>query len=172
MGLRFVLDPPLTGVLRDEIVDLWCTVTNTGGAVGFVGQVTPDDVWPTARAEFAAVDEGRDRLLAGFEGGRLVAMLFVTDNNFVLKDHWRILKRVMVHPDRQGLGYGAALVREAERVGREMGLDALHLTVRDGAGVTEFYARCGYKEVGRLPGALRVAADDDRDEVLMWLSLR
>jgi hypothetical protein len=29
----------------------------------------------------------------------------------------------------------------------------------------------GYREVGRLPGALRVAPGDDRDEVLMWLPL-
>lgn len=171
MALRFALDPALTDQLCAEIVDLWCAASNTGGAVGFVGQVSPDDVWPTARAEFAAVDAGRDRLLVGYEGERVVAMLFITNNNFFLKDHWRILKRVMIHPDRQGHGYGMVLVREAERVGRAMGLAALHLTVRDGAGVERFYARCGYKEVGRLPGALRVADGDDRDEILMWLPL-
>jgi hypothetical protein len=27
--------------------------------------------------------------------------------------------------------------------------------------------RCGYTEVGRVPGAIRVAPGDDRDDVLM-----
>jgi histone acetyltransferase (RNA polymerase elongator complex component) len=77
----------------------------------------------------------------------------------------------MVHPDLQGRGYGAALMREAERAAREIGWDALHLTVRSGLGTERFYAGLGYKEVGRLPGALRVAPGDDRDEIHMWLAL-
>jgi hypothetical protein len=43
--------------------------------------------------------------------------------------------------------------------------------VRGGLGLERFYDRLGYREVGRLPGALRVAADDDRDEILMWRAL-
>jgi GNAT superfamily N-acetyltransferase len=89
----------------------------------------------------------------------------------VLKDHWRILKRVMVVPDTQGRGYAAALMREAAAVGRKLGLSALQVTVRGGQGIEGFYARLGYREVGRLPGALRVAQGDDRDEILMWLPL-
>lgn len=34
-----------------------------------------------------------------------------------------------------------------------------------------FYAACGYKEVGRVPGAIRVADGDDRDDVVMLLPL-
>ncbi|MET0414707.1 MAG: GNAT family N-acetyltransferase, partial [Actinoplanes sp.] len=99
-------------------------------------------------------------------------LLFIVDNRFALKDHWRVLKRVMVSPKSQGHGYGAAIMREAEAVGRRMGLAALHVTVRGGAGVERFYEGLGYREVGRVPGALRVAPDDDRDEILMWLALR
>jgi hypothetical protein len=35
-----------------------------------------------------------------------------------------------------------------------------------------FYERLGYKEVGRLPGALRVGPGDDRDEIVFWRALR
>jgi GNAT superfamily N-acetyltransferase len=185
MTIRFVLDPVLTDDLRERIIALWAAVTNAGGAVGFVGEVTADDVRPTAEAAFAGVDSGLDHLLIGVDGAagtdgeqgrdefgeRLVALLFVTDNRFVLKDHWRILKRVMVVPDTQGRGYGAALMREAAAVGRKLGLSALQVTVRGGQGIEGFYARLGYREVGRLPGALRVAPGDDRDEILMWLPL-
>ncbi|MEE6257952.1 GNAT family N-acetyltransferase [Plantactinospora sonchi] len=171
MGLRFEVDPPLTAELRDQIVTLWTAVTNAGGAVGFVGPVTEDDVRPLALATLAAANDGPDRMLVGYEDGRPVALLFLTDNRFRLKAHWGVLKRVMVHPDRQGYGYGMALMRHAERVARNIGWAALHLTVRGGLGVEEFYRRLGYQEVGRLPGALRLGPDDDRDEIMMWLPL-
>jgi GNAT superfamily N-acetyltransferase len=171
MTIRFALDPELTADLRRQIVTLWADVTNAGGAVGFVAPVTEEQVSPVAGRTFAGIGAGVDRLLVGFEGERPVAVLVFASNRFALKEHWCILKRVMVQPDRQGQGYGAAIMREAERVGRKVGWDALHVTVRGGLGLEEFYGRLGYKEVGRLPGALRVAPGDDRDEILMWLPL-
>jgi GNAT superfamily N-acetyltransferase len=172
MTLSLVLDPPLTDALQAQIVELWADVTNAGGAVGFVGPVTADDVRPVAEAAFAGVRSGIDRLLIGVDGERLVALLFVVDNRFELKAHWRVLKRVMVLPGSQGRGYGAALMREAAAVGRKLGLAGLQVTVRDGHGLDAFYRGLGYREVGRIPGALRVSPGDDRDELLMWLDLR
>jgi GNAT superfamily N-acetyltransferase len=171
MALSFELDPPLTEELREWMVALWVEVTNAGGAVGFVPTVTAEDVRPTAEAAFAGVEAALDHLLIGVDDGRLVALLFVTDNRFNLKDHWRVLKRVMVTPGSQGKGYGAALMREAAEVGRKMGLAGLQVTVRGGQGTEGFYAKLGYTETGRLPGAIRVAEDDDRDEIFMWLQL-
>lgn len=171
MSLRFVLDPDLTPRLRAEIVDLWLDVSNAGGAVGFVPPVTVADVHVIAEPTFAGIADGPDRLLAGYSGDRLAAFLIFNDNRFSLKAHWCVLKRVMVHPATQGTGYGSALMVEAARLGREFGYEALHITVRDGLGLDRFYTRLGYKEIGRLPGALRVAAGDDRDEILMWLDL-
>jgi catechol-2,3-dioxygenase len=46
----------------------------------------------------------------------------------------------------------------------------LHLAVRGGTGLERFYARLGWREIGRWPGALRLAPGDDRDEILMVLS--
>ncbi|HEX8626594.1 MAG TPA: GNAT family N-acetyltransferase [Catenuloplanes sp.] len=171
MALRFVLDADLTPPLRDDIVELWTDVTNAGGAVGFVPPVTRDEVLPTATAAYAAVAAGHDRLLLGFADDRLAAAVFFTGNRFALKDHWCTLKRVMVHPDHQGRGYGVALMREAERVARQLGWQALRVTVRGGLGLERFYTRVGYRQVGRLPGAIRVGPGDDRDEIIMWLTL-
>ncbi|SCL29098.1 Acetyltransferase (GNAT) domain-containing protein [Micromonospora nigra] len=171
MSLRLVLDPDLTPDLRDRIVALWVDVTNAGGAVGFVAPVTAAEVRTIADPTLAGVAAGTDRLLIGYAGDRPVAMAVLTDNRFHLKAHYRVLTRVMVHPDAQGHGHGVTLMREAERLGRELGLTALQVTVRDGLGLDTFYRRLGYREVGRLPGALRVATGDDRDEVFMWLDL-
>jgi ribosomal protein S18 acetylase RimI-like enzyme len=77
----------------------------------------------------------------------------------------------MVAPTAQGLGYGRALVTEAAAVARAMDLSALQVTVRGGTGTEAFYSRLGYREVGRLPGALRVGPGDVRDEFVMWLTL-
>ena len=171
MALSFVVDPTLTGALKEQIVELWVAVTNAGGAVGFVPPVTTEDVLLTAEAAFAGVEDGGDHLVAGFDGERLVALLFVAGSGHKLKDHWRTLKRVMVAPGSQGNGYGAALMREAADLGSKLGLTGLLVTVRAGMGTERFYERLGYVEVGRLPGALRVADGDDRDEISMWLSL-
>ncbi|WP_431728858.1 N-acetyltransferase family protein [Verrucosispora sp. TAA-831] len=171
MSLRFVLDPELTPDLRTRIVALWVDVTNAGGAVGFVAPVTGDEVRTIADPTLAGIADGPDRLLLGYDGDRLVAMAILTDPRFHLKRHLRVLTRVMVHPDTQGHGVGDALMREAERVARDLGLAALHVTVRDGLRLDRFYRRLGYREVGRWPAALRVGPGDDRDEILMWLGL-
>ncbi|WFE27059.1 GNAT family N-acetyltransferase [Solwaraspora sp. WMMD791] len=137
--LGFVLDPPLDDDLRERIIAVWVAATNAGGAVGFVAPVTAAQVRPTAEAAFAGVDAGIDRLLVGVDAGGLAAFVFVTSNRFDLKEHWRVLKRVVVAPDRQGRGYGLALLAEAERVGRALGLTALQVTVRDGHGLPTFW---------------------------------
>ncbi|HEY0536354.1 MAG TPA: GNAT family N-acetyltransferase [Actinoplanes sp.] len=171
MAVAFELDPPITDMLRERIVELWVEVTNAGGAVGFVPPVAAADVRPLAETSLAGIEEGPDHLLIQTDGGELTGLLFIVDNRFALKDHWRVLKRVMVTPRGQGRGLGTALMREAERIGREMGLAALNVTVRAGAGTEKFYERLGYTEVGRLPGALRVGPDDDRDEIYLWRPL-
>ena len=86
--------------------------------------------------------------------------------------HWIWLYTVMVHPGHQGNGYGRALMAAAEKAARSLrGIEAIRLTCRGGTGVDDFYARCGYKEVGRVPGGIRVAPGDDRDDVYMLLTL-
>ncbi len=169
--MRFELDPPLTAVRREEIVTLWLDVSNAGGAVGFVAPVTRAEVGATARKAFDDIESGDDRLLLGYEDDRPVAMLIFVSRRFHLSEHWRTIKRVMVSPGAQGKGYGAALMREGERVAREIGWEGLFLTARGGLGLERFYQSLGYKEIGRLPGALRVAPGDDRDEIQMWLPL-
>lgn len=176
MELEFTVDPPLTDKLRAEVVACWTDVSNAGGAVGFLPPVTMDDVEPVAAKSFAGVGAGGDRLIVGRApgadgAGRLAAVAFITDDQFQLTEHWRTVKRVMVHPDFQGFGVGARLMAEVERVGRAMGLEQLVLDCRGGTGNDEFYKKCGYTEYGRQRGGLKLASDDYRDRILMALEL-
>jgi GNAT superfamily N-acetyltransferase len=154
-----------------------------------------DDVLPVAEKLFAAVAAGQDRLVVGWaadpdgtggSGGspgaagpggaagaepRVAALATISDGQFGLTEHWQKVKRVMVHPDFQGRGYGVLLMAEVERVARQMGLEMLTLDCRGGTGNDVFYKKCGYVEYGRLPGGLRLSEVDYRDQVLMVLSL-
>ncbi|MFJ5776517.1 GNAT family N-acetyltransferase [Streptomyces sp. NPDC093094] len=173
MSLTFTFDPAVTPELRDGILDLWTDVSNAGGAVGFVPPVTRETVRPELLRHFAAMAEGRTRLLVGHdEGGRVAATAFVAFNAHRLMRHWVWLYTVMVHPGHQGKGYGRDLLAAAERAARGLdGIEAIRLTCRGGLGLERFYGSCGYKEVGRIPAAIRVAPGDDRDDVIMLLPL-
>ncbi|GGN85751.1 N-acetyltransferase [Streptomyces albiflavescens] len=171
-AVDFRLDPELTAGLLDELTRLWTDVSNTGGAVGFPGRVTYDEVRPETDRYARTVAEGRHRLLAGFDGaGRLRATAFLGFNTHRLQDHFAWVTTVMVDPALQGGGHGRALLAAVEEHARALGLEALKLTCRGGTGLEHFYASCGYQEVGRVPGGLRVSADDYRDDIMMWLPL-
>lgn len=171
MPITFTRDPELTPDLREGIARLWTDVSNAGGAVGFVPPVTVEDIRPELDKHAAAIAGGRMRLLVGYAAGQPVATAFVGFNTHRLMGHWAWLYTVMVAPALQGTGHGGELMRQAEAFARDLGFEALRLTCRGGLGLERFYASAGYKEVGRVPSAIRVAPDDDRDDVIMWLPL-
>ncbi|MDX3457331.1 GNAT family N-acetyltransferase [Streptomyces sp. ME02-8801-2C] len=173
MPLTFTLDPAVDPDLRDGILDLWADVSNAGGAVGFVAPVDRETIRPELVKHFAAMAEGRVRLLVAHdEAGRVAATAFLTFNTHRLMTHWVWLYTVMVHPRHQGRGYGRDLLAAAADAARTFeGMEAIRLTCRGGHGLERFYGSCGYKEVGRIPGAIRVAPGDDRDDIIMLLPL-
>ncbi|MFF4173714.1 GNAT family N-acetyltransferase [Streptomyces sp. NPDC001744] len=177
MTLTFEADPAVGPALRDGVLSLWTDVSNAGGAVGFVPPVTAEEIRPALLRHLVDMADGRTRLLVGRDGdGEVAATAFLTFNTHPLMRHWVWLYTVMVHPRHQGRGYGRDLMAAAERTARTApgfeGIEAIRLTCRGGTGVDAFYAGCGYKEVGRVPGAIRVAPGDDRDDVVMLLPLR
>ena len=82
-----------------------------------------------------------------------------------LRRHWATVLRVQVRPEHQGRGLGRVLMAGIHDIARARGLEFLHLTARGGTGLEAFYAELGYREFGRMPGAIRVAPGDDRDEI-------
>ncbi|WP_329099705.1 GNAT family N-acetyltransferase [Streptomyces sp. NBC_01439] len=173
MALTFTLDPVVDPSLREGILTLWADVSNAGGAVGFVPPVTPDDIRPSLDRHLAGVADGSCRLLVGHDGdGAVAATAFLALNAHRLQLHWLWAYTVMVHPRHQGKGCGRELMARTEAAARSIeGIDAIRLGCRGGLGLEHFYASCGYKEVGRVPGAVRVAPGDDRDDITMLLPL-
>lgn len=173
MTLTFEPDPVFDRSLRDGITALWADVVDAGGAVGFLPPADPEDIRTELLKHLSAITEGRTRPLIGRdEDGAVAATAFLARTSHRLMTHWVLVHTVMVHPRLQGQGRGRELMAAAADAARGMdGIEAIRLTCRGGTGADRFYASCGYKEVGRVPGAIRVAPGDDRDDVMMLLQL-
>ena len=157
------LDPQL----RTDLLETWVAVTDAGGSVGFTAPAPVEAIAKALDASLARVATGDDALGVLRDGVRVVGMGILVHGGSDLRRHWRTVLRVMVHPDHQGLGAGSVLMRGLHEMGRRIGLEHLQLTVRGEEGLERFYERLGYVVVGRHPGAVRVAAGDDRDEVML-----
>jgi GNAT superfamily N-acetyltransferase len=154
-------------VLRRDLLSCWTDVTNAGGAVGFVPPVTEDDVAPVLDRLLEGVHAGRDVLALLTVDGAPAGFATLVGSSSPLRRHWATVLRVQVHPSRQGGGLGRALMAGVHEIARERGWEFLYLTARGGTGVDGFYRGLGYAEIGRLPGAIRVAPGDDRDDILL-----
>ncbi|MGY1710654.1 GNAT family N-acetyltransferase [Geodermatophilus sp. SYSU D00758] len=151
--------------LRGWLLACWTDVSNAGGAVGFVPPVTPDEVAPVLDALLCRVEQGREVLAVLEVDGERAGFAVLSLSQSPLRQHWATVLRVQVHPDRQGEGLGRVLIEGVHDLARARGLEFLHLTVRGGTGTESFYERLGYREFGRMAGAIRVAPGDDRDEL-------
>ncbi|MFF8102314.1 GNAT family N-acetyltransferase [Streptomyces sp. NPDC014986] len=166
-----------TAALRRELTDCWTAVVNDGGAVIPMDcplpPVTRSAIEPAVERIVGELSPQHGRLLLARVGGSLAGWMAVRREQHPLAAHWGVVNHVQTHVRFRGLGVGAALMGRAAAVAREeMGLERLRLSARAGLGLEDFYRKCGWTEVGRWPGALRVAPGDDRDEILMSLALR
>lgn len=171
--LQVVRAPARVGEeLQAGLAACWQATTNAGGAVGFP--------WPPVTRQ--QVRRAVDQLVVNIEAGQTVLVVATDErgvagwacldrNDARLVAHWASVRRLQTHPRARGLGIGHALMAELARLAGDDGLQQLHLTVRGGMGLEDFYRRLGWNVVGRWPDALRLADDDYRDEVLMMLQL-
>lgn len=162
----------VTPQLRDALADCWVEVTNAGGAAGFpFPPIHRSHAVPAVERIVDGLAPDTSRLLTALHRDELAGWLIVKRDKSELVAHWGSLHHVQTRPSVRGQGFGASLMREVRRIARdEMGLEQLRLAARAKAGLEQFYCRLGWWEVGRWPGALRLADGDDRDEILMILS--
>lgn len=157
--------------LFDALVACWVRVSNAGGAVGFPFLPVADDAVRGLAGEMRDSLNTHYRLLLATVSDELAGWLVLRHNTSPLTRHWGSVTRVQTDLPWRGGGVGAALMTEVARAAAVDGLERLHIEVRGGHGLEEFYLRLGWEVVGRWPGALRLAPGDDRDEVLMVLPL-
>ncbi|MGW8063999.1 N-acetyltransferase family protein [Streptomyces ziwulingensis] len=162
--------------LRRDLADCWTAVINAGGAVVPLGcpppPVSSPAVGPALDAIVQRLAPQRSRLLLATVEGVLAGWVLLSREQHPLEAHYGTVNHLQTHVRYRGTGVGAALMRRLPGIARdEMGLERLRLAARAGLGLEDFYRGVGWTEVGRWPGALRVAPGDDRDEILMSLAL-
>ena len=157
---------------RQGLAACWTDTTNAGGAVGFPWPpVTLTEVLPEVDGLVSRIDAGQELLVVAAEADLVAGWVSLRLNESPLVAHWATVRHLQTHPTLRGRGLGSTLILEVANTARDDSLQQLQLAVRGGMGLEDFYARLGWQVVGRWPHALRLAADDYRDEVLMALRL-
>ena len=162
---RTELDP----ATREQVLDLWVRTNDAGGAVGFLAGAAQHLVDDALSEHESSMASGYTVavLLRSAVDDRVLGVSFLVRGSNPLLDHTRTIYRVMTDPDRRGRNLGRLLMAGTHRVARESGVEILTLGVRSGSGLSRFYESCGYREAGRVLGAIRVAPGDERDDMTL-----
>ena len=154
---------------REQVLDLWVRTNDAGGAVGFLPGASRARVDAALRGHEDSMASGHTVavLLRSSADSRVVGVSFLVRGSNPLLDHTRSVYRVMTDPEMRGRNLGRLLMAATHRVAREAGVEVLTLSVRSGTGISRFYGTCGYRESGRILGAIRVAPGDERDDITM-----
>ena len=147
--------------------ELWVRVNDAGGAVGFPPRTPRSEVDAAVLTHFTAVATGSRTLVVLHDVDRLVGVAVLQWASKSLLGHTAHVSAVMTDPDRRRQGIGARLMAEVEVYARSRAVELLTLDYRDGLGIGEFYASCGWVETGRTPGKIRMGPGDLRDSVAM-----
>jgi L-amino acid N-acyltransferase YncA len=170
--LRWLSHPDdVTSGLLDALVVCWTRVSNAGGAVGFPHLPVDRAAVRQAAADLQKGLRHHQQLLVAEVDGALAGWLLLQMNGSSLTAHWGVVRHVQTDLPFRGAGLGRMLMAEVARSARELGLEQLHIAVRGGQGIEDFYTGLGWQTIGRWPAALRLRPGDDRDEILMLLAL-
>ncbi len=151
--------------LVDAVTDLWFRVSQAGGAAGFAPSDRVEDIRAVAVGVIAEVQAGRADMLTLRDGDTMLGIAVIEPGQRPIRRHSGELTWLMVDPERQGQGWGTKLLGAAVAHAKAIGLIRLELHTRSGHGLEKFYSAHGWTERGRWPGAVRIAEDDERDEV-------
>jgi RimJ/RimL family protein N-acetyltransferase/ribosomal protein S18 acetylase RimI-like enzyme len=154
---------------RASILDLWMRTNDGGGAVGFLPGASRDRVEAALSAHEASMAAGETTavVLRSAVDAQAIGLAFIVPVGTPLMPHVASVYRVMTEPTMRGRNLGRLLMSGVHRAAGGAGIEILTLGVRSGMGTSAFYEACGYRESGRILGAIRVAPGDDRDDITM-----
>lgn len=152
---------------RDALGGLWLAVVRGGGAIGFRINEPAEVIFASAGDLIAAARAGVHAVLTATLDGKIIGGLVLTKGAGEIRSHCGLVSRVMIHPQHQRNGLGTSLLGEAALEARRMGMEQLLLCLREGEGLSVFYQRRGWAEVGRWTNGMVLGDGQRRDEV--WL---
>jgi diaminopimelate decarboxylase len=166
----FTEDPPTGITLRSaqpedarSFLSFWKAIVAEGGYVRSEEVETPARAY---RARFRQSWTDREAQVVALDGGRVVGHVYIQREPHPVTRHVATLG-IAVSADRREVGIGRALMAEAFRWARSVGVEKIMLSVYPhNHAALALYRRCGFVEEGRLVGHSRKSTGYE-DEILM-----
>lgn len=152
------------------LLNLWMRASEGAGAVGFTAPIDRPAVGAATSVVIDELRSGRVFAFAATRGRDIVGFALLRPGK-QRKAHTGQIDQVILDPSVERSDLGTRLVRAITELAGELDLQRLQLALPSGTGLESLYGPMGFVEFGRLPGWIRVAPGEDRDEVLMVLTL-
>lgn len=136
----------------DELAALLVDAVEHGASVNFMAGLTEAEAeafWTRLMPGFAA---GTQVLLAAEAAGRIVGTVIVFFAPQPNAPHRAEIGKMLVHSAFRRRGLGVRLLTAAEARARAAGRSLLVLDTETGSAGDRLYRRCGWREVGTVPG--------------------
>ena len=144
--LESVDDTQIAG-LADLLVD----AIEGGAGVSFMYPLAPAKAQAFWRRVAADVAAGERALLVAEDDAGIVGTVQLVLDQPENQPHRADLSKMLVHRRARRRGLGAALMRAAEQMGRDLGKTLLVLDTVTGSDAERLYARLGWVRVGEIP---------------------
>jgi GNAT superfamily N-acetyltransferase len=135
-----------------ELADILLACVVDGASVNFMAGLSHADAvtfWRSQMPDIASLDK---RLFVADDGGTLVGTVLLALAPQPNAPHRAEIGKMLIHPSRRRQGLGRRLLTTAEDAARGLGRTLLMLDTESGSAGDLLYRRCGWKEVGRVPG--------------------
>lgn len=136
----------------DELASVLVDAVDHGASVNFMAGFD----LPAARAFWAGVIpglvSGAQFLLVAEARGRILGTVIVSFAPQPNAPHRAEIGKMLVHSSIRRAGLGTRLLAEAERRAKAAGRTLLLLDTATGSEGERLYRRCGWREVGTIPG--------------------
>jgi len=165
-----VLDADAAMAAVNELADVLADCVAGGASVSFMLPYSAADAAGFFGKVAASVARGETVLLAARHDGRIVGTVQIGLDTPPNQPHRADIRKLLVHRSARGMGLGAALMGEAERVAREKGRTLLVLDTASGA-AERLYARGGWQRVGVIPDYAMWPDGGFCDTTIFWKKL-
>ena len=170
-GISVVRLRSVDGTQIDGLADLLLDCVDGGAGVGFLRPLAPDKARAFWRTIAEGVAAGRIALLVAHDGTGIVGTVQLILDKPENQPHRADLAKMLVHRRVRRRGLGAALMRAAEQMARDLGKTLLVLDTFTDSDAERLYARLGWVRVGVIPDYAYLTSGDLRGTTVFFKSL-
>ena len=146
------LDAAEAGARLGELADILVDAVARGASVNFMAGFSNAEGQAFWRSQIPGIAAGEKRLFVGDDGKRLVATVLLICALQPNAPHRAEIGKMVVLSSLRRQGLGRRLLATAESAARAAGRTLLLLDTESGSAGEALYRRCGWTEIGKVPG--------------------